>query len=96
MTSSDANSETDLLRLKQSLKEMIVEELSLIDVAPEEIADDEPLFGDKYGLDSIDAVELVFQVKNRFGVAIRDMKEGRDVLQTIDSLAVFILERKPQ
>lgn len=96
MTSTGANPGNDLARLKRSLKEMIVEELSLVDVSPEEIADDEPLFGDKYGLDSIDAVELVFQVKNRFGVAIRDMKEGRVVLQTIDSLAKFIWERKPE
>lgn len=84
----------DLTDLKRQLKEMIVQELGLVDVSPEDIGDDDLLFGEKFGLDSIDAVELVFQVKSRFGVAIRDMKEGRTVLQTIDALAEFIQGRR--
>ncbi len=77
--------------IKSALKEMIVRELNLADVSPGEIGDAEPLFGDRFGLDSIDAVELVFQVKTHFGVEIRNMKEGREVLQTVDALAAFIL-----
>ena len=93
MTGADSNTDTDFVRLKQSIKEMIVEELSLLDVSPEEIGDDDQIFGDKFGLDSIDAVELVFQVKTRFGVAIRNMGEGREVLQTVERLAEFIREK---
>jgi acyl carrier protein len=44
-------------------------------------------------LDSIDAVELVFQVKNNFGVEIKDMKEGRPALQSINTLAEYIQRR---
>ena len=93
MTGADSNTDTDFTRLKQSIKEMIVEELSLLDVSPEDIGDDDQIFGDKYGLDSIDAVELVFQVKTRYGVAIRNMGEGREVLQTVERLAEFIREK---
>ncbi len=84
----------ETIDLKQTLKEMIVRELNLIDVDPGDIGDDDPLFGDAFGLDSIDAVELVFQIKNCFGVEIRDMKEGRSVLQTINSIAAFIRKRQ--
>ncbi|MFP4346787.1 MAG: phosphopantetheine-binding protein [Thermodesulfobacteriota bacterium] len=76
--------------LKQSLKIMLIQELNLVDVNPWEIEDDDPLFGDKFGLDSIDAVEVVFQIKAHFGVVIRDMKEGRKVLQSINTLSEFI------
>ena len=93
MTGADSNTDTDFTRLKQSIKEMIVEELSLLDVSPEDIGDDDQIFGDKFGLDSIDAVELVFQVKTRYGVAIRNMGEGREVLQTVERLAEFIREK---
>jgi acyl carrier protein len=80
--------------LKEELKRILVEELNIEDIAPEEIEDDEPLFGPKLGLDSIDAVEVVFQVEKHFGIAIKDMKEGRPALQSINSLANFIEARR--
>lgn len=82
------------MTLKQELKKMIVKELNLDDISPEEIGDDDILFGEELGLDSIDAVEVVFQIKKYFGVEIRDMKEGRPALQSINTLAAFIEARR--
>ena len=45
--------------LKQQLKKQIVEFLNLLTVKPEDIKDDEPLFGEGLGLDSIDSIELI-------------------------------------
>lgn len=80
--------------LKEKLKKIIVEELGLTDLRPEEIGDDDAPFGGDFGLDSIDTVELVFQVKEHFGVEIRDMKEGRPALQSVSTLAAFIERRQ--
>ena len=55
------------MTIKEQLKNILVEELNLEDVIPEEIEDDAPLFGEGLGLDSLDAVELA-------GVVL----EGRD------------------
>jgi acyl carrier protein len=82
------------MSIKEKLKKIIIEELNIDDISPEEIGDDEPLFGKKLGLDSIDAVEVVFQVEKHFGVAIKDMKEGRPALQSINSLAACIEARR--
>jgi acyl carrier protein len=82
------------MSIKEKLKKVIIQELNIEDVSPDEIGDDEPLFGKKLGLDSIDAVEVVFQVEKHFGVAIKDMKEGRPALQSINSLAAFIEARR--
>ncbi len=81
--------------IKQKLKQVLIEELNLEDVTPEEIGDEEPLFGEGLGLDSLDAVELVVVVQKHFGVEIKDMEEGRPALQTISTLAAFI-EAKQQ
>ena len=78
---------------QEKLKKLIIETLHLEDITPDEIEDDEPLFGEKLGLDSIDAVEIVFQVEHHFGVGIKDMKEGRPAMQSINTLAAFIEAR---
>jgi acyl carrier protein len=78
------------MTLKDRLKKIIVEELNLVDVVPDEIGDDDPLFGDRFGLDSIDAVELVFQLKKHFGVVIKNQNEGRSILQSINTICAFI------
>ncbi len=79
--------------IKLKLKEMIIEELNLEDMTVEDIGDTDPLFGDGLGLDSLDAVELVVQVKKHFGVEIKDMEEGRVAFQSVETLAALITER---
>jgi len=75
--------------LKPRVKETIVRSLRL-SIAPSEIADDVPLFGEGLGLDSIDALELVLEIERTFGVAIQDEHLGRRVLRSVNSIAEFI------
>ena len=78
------------MELNKKLKEMIIEELQIEDITPDDIDDDAPLFGDGLGLDSLDAVELVVQLQVYFGVEIKNIEEGRPALQSINTLVEFI------
>jgi acyl carrier protein len=78
------------------LKRLIVETLRLRDVRPEDIGDDEPLFGtSRFDLDSIDALELVLRLEKEFGVKIGTSEESRRALASVAALAEFIRQRRP-
>ncbi len=84
----------EMIELKTRLKKMIVEELNLEDIDPGDIDDNMPLFGEGLELDSLDAVELVVQLQNHFGVEITGMEQARPVFQSIETLAAFIQKEK--
>lgn len=77
-------------QLKQQLKKQIVEFLNLLSVNPDDIKDDEPLFGEGLGLDSIDSIELIVLLSREYGIVIEDPKEGRKVLVDINTMADYI------
>ncbi|MGN6178908.1 MAG: phosphopantetheine-binding protein [Mucilaginibacter sp.] len=77
--------------LKQQLKQQIITFLNLTPMTPDEIKDDEPLFGDGLGLDSIDSLELIVLMKKEYGINIQDPKEGRKVLVDVNTMVDYIL-----
>lgn len=75
--------------LKEQVKKQIVQFLNL-SVAPGEIKDNEPLFGEGLGLDSIDSIELIVLLSREYGIEIKDPKEGRKILTDINTMVDYI------
>ena len=90
----EESKEKNLAEIRKFLKKLLVENLSLEDILPEDINDDEILFGDGLGLDSLDAVEIVVLLQRNFGLEVKDMKQGREIFYSVDNLAGYIDENK--
>lgn len=73
------------------LKSEISDQLNL-DVKIENFDDEEPLFGDKFGLDSIDSLELIVLLEKNYGIKIRNPRKGRKIFQTVRSTAKYIMK----
>ena len=80
--------------LKQELKEKIINILNLEDITPEDVNDNDPLFGDGLGLDSIDALELIVMLDKDYGIKLADPKEGKAIFQSIETMAAYISENR--
>ena len=85
----------DKKALAERLKKLIIESLGLEDITPTDIKDDDPLFGNGLGLDSIDALELVVALEKEFGIIIADEEVGKKIFVSINTLTDFVAtERK--
>ena len=77
------------------LKELIISGLNLEDVAPGDINDDEPLFGDGLGLDSVDALELELLVQKKYGIVLNSKTQNlKQIFSSVASLAQYIAENR--
>ncbi|MDR0674327.1 MAG: phosphopantetheine-binding protein [Zoogloeaceae bacterium] len=83
--------------LVQEVKAFIIETLDLEDVAPADIDDDAPLFGEGLGLDSIDSLELGVSLQKRYGLKIStESEETRQIFASTRALANFIAAHRTQ
>lgn len=80
--------------LKQELKEKIIEQLNLEDVAVEDIEDKDALFGDGLGLDSIDALELIVMLDKDYGIKLTDPQDGKRIFESVEVMATYIKEHR--
>jgi acyl carrier protein len=80
-------------RLRTDVKDLLIGGLRL-ERTPAEIADDAPIFGEGLGLDSIDALELVVLVEERFHVSIPDEEVGKRAFGSVNALVDFILAER--
>jgi len=86
----------DIKQIKQEVKEVIIKALNIKNIEPDKIDDSAPLFapGNAFGLDSVDAIDIIMRIQSYFNVRIDDQNQARDVLESIDTLAAFIVRQR--
>lgn len=81
--------------LINQLKLMLIDGLRLEDISPEELLEDEPLFGSGLGLDSIDALEIGVMLDRTFGIKLTSGDErNKQIFVSLRSLAEFVAENR--
>ena len=84
----------DNIALKQDIRKLMVENL-MLQVSPEEIGDDQPLFGPgSVGLDSVDALQLVVALDKTYGLKIADPEAAKKILQNVNSIAEAVAKHQ--
>jgi acyl carrier protein len=83
-----------MTELKENLKRQIVDQLNLKDIRPEDIGDDQPLFVEGLGLDSIDALELIVLLQQHYGIKLAKAEDGPMVFRSVNTIAEFIQANK--
>jgi acyl carrier protein len=81
--------------VKEELKALLVNELNLEDISPDDIDETAPLFRDGLGLDSIDALELSVIIDRQYGIKIKAEDErNAEIFSSLNALAAFISDNR--
>ncbi len=84
----------DPATVKSDIKALIVRELNLEGRDPASIVDDDPLFGEGLGLDSLDALQLAMSIEEQFGVRLPEGDAVRPIFKSVASLAAFVVSHR--
>ena len=98
---SDYIVETDFIReialtisttnsIRATIKELIIKGLNLDGMTPDMIGDEQPLFGEELGLDSVDALELMVMMEKHFEVKIEGREIDPETFRSVATLAAFV------
>lgn len=83
------------MELEQKIKNLIITSLELEDISIDDIADEEPLFADGLGLDSIDALEIGMALKKEFNITLsKDKEANKKYFYSVRSIADFVRTQK--
>lgn len=80
--------------LIKELKEEIIEALNLEEMTPEDIDENDALFGDGLGLDSIDALELIVLLDKKYGIKLANPAEGKAIFKSIATIADYMSKNR--
>lgn len=77
------------------LKALLISELNLEDITPDDIDASAPLFRDGLGLDSIDALELAVVLDKKYGIKIKSSDErNKQIFSSLNALTDFITDNR--
>lgn len=80
-----------IMELELRIKNLLIKALELEDIGVEDIDDNEALFGEGLGLDSIDALELGIALKKEFHLVLgKDKEKNKKIFYSVKSIADFI------
>jgi acyl carrier protein len=82
-------------QLMTNLKKQIIDALNLKHLKPEDIGDDQPLFVEGLGLDSIDALELIVLLQQQYNIKLANPQDGPKIFKSVKTIAEFIKSHQP-
>lgn len=81
--------------LEKELAELMIRELNLEDVHVTTVSGDTALYGEGFGLDSIDILEIALLISKKYGFELRsDHPDNKKIFSTLSALAAHVAEHR--
>ena len=80
--------------LVKELKEEIIEALNLEEMTADDIDENDALFGEGLGLDSIDALELIVLLEKKYGIKLANPVAGKKIFKNVSTIADYVSKNR--
>ncbi len=80
--------------LIKELKEEIIEVLNLEEMTIDDIDENDSLFGEGLGLDSIDALELIVLLEKKYGIKLANPAVGKEIFKSVATIADYVSKNR--
>lgn len=86
---------SNMTELETELARLILDELDITELRLEDITATTPLYGEGFGLDSIDILEIALLVSRKYGVELRsDNPDNKAIFTSLGSLAAYLAQHR--
>jgi acyl carrier protein len=84
----------DVANVRRDLATLITKALDL-DVLPDDIDMDAPLYGEGLGLDSIDILEVALVIAKEYGIQLKaESEQNKVIFSSLNALAEFVVRQR--
>lgn len=83
-----------MVELIKELKEEIIEVLNLEDMTVDDIDENDALFGEGLGLDSIDALELIVMLEKKYGIKLANPASGKEIFKSVATIDDYVSKNR--
>lgn len=83
-----------MVELIKELKEEIIEVLNLEDMTVDDIDENDALFGEGLGLDSIDALELIVMQEKKYGIKLANPASSKEIFKSVATIADYVSKNR--
>lgn len=81
--------------LERELAELMIRELNLEDIEIAAVSGNTALYGEGFGLDSIDILEIALLISKKYGFELRsDNPDNTKIFSTLGALAAYVAEHR--
>ncbi|MCO5411614.1 MULTISPECIES: phosphopantetheine-binding protein [Ralstonia] len=81
--------------LEKELAALMIGELNLEDIQLDTLTADTPLYGEGFGLDSIDILEVALLISKKYGFELRSGDpDNQKIFASLGSLAAYVAEHR--
>jgi acyl carrier protein len=88
---SPSHPNLNMTELESDIARMIVGELDITEIALEDITSTTPLYGEGFGLDSIDILEIALLLSKKYGFELRsDNPDNEKIYASLGSLTAYV------
>ena len=81
--------------LERELAELMIRELNLEDIEIAAVSGNTAIYGEGFGLDSIDILEIALLISKKYGFELRsDNPDNTKIFSTLGALAAYVAEHR--